>query len=228
MDNPSAALLILRENAFWTDATTNLAELFARQGQTAHSRASDYAKVYADRRGSMVVDVVASRQRRYVGRVLKIVERWEADSPNTSLRTLADCGIDARTYGLQDAECTTIKTVATNLSEFGSEMGLTDNEACKAWADRCEGVEHAPSLDPVVGNVKGIGPALFAYMRMRSGSSAIKVDVRVRKSLRSLGFKIPDSDHATIVVARAAAESIDVDLLVLDQLLWHANGSTDT
>lgn len=105
---------------------------------------------------------------------------------------------------------------------------MNENEACKAWADRCEGVEHAPSLDPVVGNVKGIGPALFACMRMRSGSSAIKVDVRVRKSLRSLGFRIPDSDHATIVVARAAAESIDVDLLVLDQLLWHANGSTDT
>lgn len=228
MDNPSAALLILRENAYWTDATTNLAELFARHGQTAHSRASDYAKVYADRRGSMVVDVVASRQRRYVGRVLKIVERWEASSPDTSLRTLADCGIDARTYGLKDAEARTIGTVATNLSEFGFERGLNDNEACKAWADRCEGVEHSPSLDPVVGNVKGIGPALFAYMRMRSGSSAIKVDVRVRKSLRSLGFKIPDSDHATIVVARAAAESIDVDLLVLDQLLWHANGSTDT
>ncbi|WP_186629401.1 hypothetical protein [Rhodococcus sp. BP22] len=228
MDHPSAALLVLQQNAYWTSAIANLAELFAVHGETARGRASDYAEVYAGRRGSMVIDVVASRQRKYIGRVLKIVDRWEAASPDTTLLTLAESGIDARTYGLQDAEATTIRAVATNLSGFGSTMGLNDNEACKTWADQCGGVEHAPSLDPVVGSVKGIGPALFAYMRMRSGSSAIKVNIRVRKSLRSLGFRVPDSDHATMVVARVAGEAIGIDLLMLDQLLWHANGSTDT
>ena len=71
-----------------------------------------------------------------------------------------------------------------------------------------------------MGCVKGIGIALFAYMRMRSGADAIKPDVRVRKSLRSLGFVVPGDDHAVLVLAKAAAIEIGVSRLVLDQLLW--------
>lgn len=72
----------------------------------------------------------------------------------------------------------------------------------------------------MVGCVKGIGLALFAYMRMRSGADAIKPDIRVKKALRHLGFAVPDDDHAVLILAKAAAEEIRVSRLVLDQLLW--------
>ena len=42
-----------------------------------------------------------------------------------------------------------------------------------------------------VGATNGIGPALFAYLRMRSGADALKPDLRVRESLNRLGFGLP-------------------------------------
>lgn len=115
----------------------------------------------------------------------------------------------------------TMQRVAANLVAFAGDRGLDEDEACAAWARQVDGLEHASRLDPVVGAVPGIGPALFAYMRMRSGASAIKPDVRVRRGLGRLGFEVPGGDHATLVVARAAAE-LGVSLLVLDQLLWRS------
>jgi hypothetical protein len=45
----------------------------------------------------------------------------------------------------------------------------------------------------------------------------------VRKALRNLGFSVPrDSDHAVLIIAKAAAEEVGLSLLVLDQLLWDA------
>ena len=82
------------------------------------------------------------------------------------------------------------------------------------------GLEHGPRLDPVAGAVPGIGPALFAYLRMRSGSDAIKPDLRVANGLRQLGFHVPSGEHAILVVARAAAAEAAIGLLILDQLLW--------
>ena len=55
---------------------------------------------------------------------------------------------------------------------------------------------------------------------MRSGADAIKPDVRVKKGLLSLGFSVPDDEHAVLLVATAAAEEIGMSRLVLDQLLW--------
>lgn len=80
-------------------------------------------------------------------------------------------------------------------------------------------------LDPIVGSVKGVGPALFAYMQMRSGGDAVKPDLRVTRGLRRLGFIVPGGMHATLVVARAAAAEIGTTLLVLDQLLWNLEDS---
>jgi hypothetical protein len=72
----------------------------------------------------------------------------------------------------------------------------------------------------VAGSVTGIGPALFAYLRMRSGADALKPDLRVVRALRTLGFHVPVGEHAILVVARAAADETAISLLVLDQLLW--------
>jgi hypothetical protein len=55
---------------------------------------------------------------------------------------------------------------------------------------------------------------------MRSGADALKPDFRVRQSLNRLGFQVPDDEHATLIVAHAAASELAVSRLVLDQLLW--------
>jgi hypothetical protein len=55
---------------------------------------------------------------------------------------------------------------------------------------------------------------------MRSGADALKPDVRVAKALRKLGFVVPRSEHSILVVAHAAADETNINLLVLDQLLW--------
>jgi len=103
---------------------------------------------------------------------------------------------------------------------FADDLGISEDQACKQWADGVAGLEHAPGLDPVAGAVPGIGPALFAYLRMRCGSDALKPDLRVAKGLRQLGFYVPASEHAILVVAHAVAAEATIGLLVLDQLLW--------
>jgi len=91
------------------------------------------------------------------------------------------------------------------------------------WAQGVAGLEHAPGLDPVAGSVTGIGPALFAYLRMRSGADALKPDLRVARALCKLGFHVPGGEHAILVVAHAVADEMAISLLVLDQLLrWLA------
>jgi hypothetical protein len=98
---------------------------------------------------------------------------------------------------------------------------MDEDGGCLKWADSVRGLEHAHRLDPVVGAVPGIGPALFAYLRMRCGADALKPDLRVAKALRRLGFTVPGDSHSIMVLARAAAAEINFSLLSLDQLLWN-------
>ena len=70
------------------------------------------------------------------------------------------------------------------MAAFADGLGLSEDEGCLRWAHGVAGLEHAPGLDPVVGSVNGIGPALFAYLRMRSGADALKPDLRVARALR--------------------------------------------
>ena len=213
-------LRVLRRRGEWAAAVRRLSELAGQQGDAARDAAARYAQVYAGRRGSMIVDVVASRQRRYERRVLPLVERWEKAIDDPSLQALASQPLDPKDYGLQAAETATMHAIASNLLAFAGHLGGTDDDACKAWADGVEGLEHAHRLDPIVGGVPGIGPALFAYMRMRCGANALKPDLRVAAALRQLGFAVPSDGHSIIVIARAAAAETGLDLLSLDQLLW--------
>lgn len=116
-----------------------------------------------------------------------------------------------------------MRGVAEGLCRYAGERALTDDDGCRGWAWEVAPLEHAHRLDPYVGVVGGIGPALFAYARMRCGADALKPDLRVRAAFRRLGFTVPGDEHALLVVARAAADQLDVSLLVLDQLLWHIN-----
>jgi hypothetical protein len=171
----------------------------------------------------MVFDVVVSRQRKYTSVVLPRVEKWAA-AGDPSLARLAQSEVQADQFGLQRTEPVTLQTVAANLLAFCRDQGLSEDEGCRAWADGVQDLEHAPKLDPIVGGVSGIGPALFAYMRMRCGSDALKPDLRVAGTLRELGFEVPGDEHSILVVARAAAAELGVSLLVLDQLLWGRDG----
>ncbi len=221
------ALELLRADPAWEPAVLRLKDLKKASGAQAESSAHAYVGVYAGRRGAMILDVVASRQRSYKNRVEPMVANWMAASPEHTITALAANRLNAKQYGLSEAEVETIATVAQRFREFAEAEGLTatadEDQLCLRWAQRYGPFEHAPRLDPVIGSVKGIGLALWSYMRMRSGANTLKVDVRVRKALMNLGFSVPrDSDHAVLVIAKAAAEEAGSPLLVLDQLLWSA------
>ena len=130
----------------------------------------------------MVVDVVASRQRRNTSRVTGIVSDWKAQNAEHTIAWLADHRLKHQKYGLSESEVDTIHEVASRLCAFASQEGLTtadqEDHLCRVWADRYGAFEHAPKLDPVVGSVKGIGLALS----WRSPSSRIGTTGAVRSS----------------------------------------------
>lgn len=213
-------LTILRKREGWVEAVAKLEDLAAQKGDDARRAAKDYANVYEGRRGAMVFDVVASRQRKYNPRVLTLVAQWEASVAKPTLHAMASGTLKAKDFGLREKEPATMQTVAANLLAFADELDVSDDEACRLWAEGADRLQHAHMLDPVVGSVSGIGLALFAYMRMRCGANALKPDVRVAKALRGLGFTTPGDAHSVITIAQGAAAEIDLDLLSLDQLLW--------
>lgn len=222
-----AALELLRADPAWGPAVARLTELKASRGAQAKAAAADYVGVYAGCRGAMILDVVASRRRRYETRVKPMVAAWLDANQEQTIAALTRNRVDAAQYGLSEAEVETIATVAQRFRGFAEAEGLTaaadEDRLCLRWAERYGPFEHAPRLDPVVGSVKGIGLALWSYMRMRSGANTLKVDVRVQNTMKKLGFSVPgDSDHAVLIIAKSAAHEAGLSLLVLDQLLWAA------
>jgi hypothetical protein len=213
---------ILRDRHEWAAAVERLRQLDAQDGAAAREAAARYGRKYAGQRGAMVVDVVASRRRTYPSRVRRIVNSWLEEARQPTLAWLAANPPDRAHLGLMASEPETMRQVAENLVAFARSRGLDEEEGCYRWADEVDGLEHAHRLDPVIGGVSGIGPALFALMRMHCGGNALKPDVRVRRELRRLGFEVPTGEHAILVVAKAAAAELGVDLLILDQLLWWA------
>jgi hypothetical protein len=211
----------LQELPWWAEGIDNLRRLNASHGDEARQRANDYAVTYQGQRAAMVFDVVASRQRRYTLRVLPMIERFKETPAASSLRSLAEQG-PGNDHGLRQGEPETMQQVAQGLLRYCDRHGLSEDDGVREWALGACPFEHAPKLEPYAGSVKGMGPALFAYLRMRSGADALKPDLRVRDGLNGLGFAVPRDEHAILVVARAAADEVDLPLLVLDQLLWWA------
>lgn len=167
----------------------------------------------------MVFDVVYSRQRRYETRVVPQVARFEADASVTSLAAMAADG-PGDSWGLRKGEAETMRDVARGLLDFPVEETVSEWDRCRAWAHWADfGIAY--ELDPYVGQVRGIGLALFHYLRMRAGGDTMKPDLRTRNALREHGFPIGNGRPETIyLVATAAARELGVSLLQLDQLLW--------
>jgi len=63
--NSAGPLPVLRRRPEWAPAVDNLHDLLSKHGDAALLRVEDYGRLYQGRRGSMLVDVVTSRQRRY-------------------------------------------------------------------------------------------------------------------------------------------------------------------
>jgi hypothetical protein len=114
----------------------------------------------------LVFDVVASRQRQYVPRVVPMVERFSATPAAASLGDLARLGVPDG-FGLRAGEAVTMQNAARGLLAFCDRHGHDEESGVRRWATHVAPFEHAHDLDPSVGSVDGIGPALFAYMRMR-------------------------------------------------------------
>ena len=203
----------------WEHAMTRLGILMERHGDEARGQAAGYVARYQGRRAAMVFDVVASRQRRYEARVLRMVATFARTPAAASLRALAHEG-PGLGHGLRTGEGATMQAVATGLVRFSADRNLDDDEGAHAWAESAAPFAHAPKLEPYVGSTNGVGPALFAYLRMRSGADALKPDLRVRRGLNHLGFGVPSDEHAILIVAHAAAAQLGISRLVLDQLLW--------
>lgn len=223
MAEPSTLLASARQLPWWPAARDNLAALWASNGASARREtlARAYRSVYAGNRAAMVVDVVVSRQRHYTTRVVALVRSFQA-SQVTSLSDLAAIGT-VPVGGLRGGESDTIVGVAAGLVAWNQARptAASDDETLVSeWAAYAAPFDVAPRLDPFVGRVKGIGPALFAYLRMRSGGDAIKPDGRVRDRLKQLGFEPPAGEVGLLLTAKAAAEELGVRRIELDQLLW--------
>lgn len=135
-----------------------------------------------------------------------------------TLARLADGG-PTDGLGLPAERWATIIGVAAGFEQYRTDRpelaSAPDDDVVAKWADAVEPIR----LDPYVGAVPGIGVALFAYARMRSGADALKPDGRVREQLRRLGFP-PNDGAALMLVGEAAAEAVGIRRLDLDQLLW--------
>lgn len=222
MTDPSPLLRQLQSRDWWTDAMLALRRLADSDDGRAKDRAASYASRYSGERAASVIDVVASRQRRYETVVNPLVNQFQQQYPALTLAELAR-GVVSSGFGLPNERWETIISVAGGLERFRADQGLgaeTDDDVIAAWATATEPLRLAENLDPYVGTVKGIGPALFAYLRMRSGADAVKPDSRLRSHLVDLGFSLPRDDTALILLAEAAAEEAQLPRLVLDQLLW--------
>lgn len=223
--NPTHAADAFRMLPTWQPAMARLSDAFEAGGAAAQDAADVHAARYVGARAAMIFDVVLSRQRRYQQRVVPLVERYqESDEPQT-VSELADHGLSGD-WGLRRGEATTIQQVAKGLASFGERSSRSeDDDVVTSWAAQADfGIAY--DLDPYVGQVKGIGLALFHYLRMRCGADTLKPDVRVRNELSDLGFPVGEGQPATVyVVASAAAAEIGTTRLVLDQLLWWAAGT---
>lgn len=213
-------LELLRHRPDWQAGVGANRQLDEVNGTAARAAAALYAAVYEGAGAPMVFDVVASRQRAYERRVKPLVARFAATPAAASLEALALDG-PGDSWGLKAAEYMTIQEVAAGLLRFAADHGCADDDdTVRQWAGRTLPIVDAHGLDPYVGSVSGIGPALFAYLRMRAGGDGIKPDIRVRRGLANAGFDLPRSDLAVLRLGEAVAIEVGLPLLVLDQLLW--------
>lgn len=181
------------------------------------SRALEYGNVYKGARGLMVVDVVASRQRRYDSYVVaKLLPKYRDKAKDLSLSALATK--PPKWLPLRDGEAETMVSLAKALLDYGKSMRTKDEDSVVyAWANDEKALQ-------VILDIKGIGPALLQYLRMRCGADSLKVDVRVMEELAILGIPIHwFTADGILELCKEIAKEANCSMLELDQVLWHRN-----
>ena len=205
-------------------AAESLLQYPAVSVELATKLAKQYYGRYAQRRGSMVVDVVSSAWRNYDRVEKQIVPAFEKSVRTPDLKSLAKA--IPNIPGQRGGEAVAMQEAAAGLLRFAKEKRpatLNDDEKIvRAWAKYAEPFRFTTKSEPYVGSVKKIGPALFAYLRMRAGADAIKADVWVARVLEEHGATFKKATDVIEVTryAEAVAEAMGVSRLVLDQMLW--------
>lgn len=174
--------------------------------------------LYRGRRGLMVVDVVASRQRRYKSAVVeRILPAYQAAT--------GDLGLDWLSHNepvflrLRAGEAKTMQQLAQFLKSFssGPDDELTNQNFVR--------VSNKPGVRYRAISISGIGPVLYEYLRLLAGADTIKIDSRVRSSLRAVG--IPQhllSDEGLLELCEGIVAKLGCSLVELDQALWLETG----
>lgn len=211
-------LASLRRRSDWPPAVFQLRALVGERRAAVDERVAGYASRYKGHRAAMVVDVVLSQQRDYQNFVRRTVEEWRAFHADMTLEELGAKGPGAlprlrRNIRADDAK--TIRDVATGLATYCAEVDLDEDAGCKRWAEEVEPLRLLPEIEPRVGAVRGIGLALFAYARMRSGADALKPDGHIRAALRKAGIVLPSNRYVELQVAEMFAEEPGVTRLWL-------------
>lgn len=127
------AALLLSHHSWWPGAVENVRQLLEGHGAEAEQRASEFGQRFAGRRAVMVFDVVASKRRKYLTRVVPMADRFEMTDP--TLQTLAEEG-PGDGFGLRAGEAETMRGVAAGLLRFFEDSGEDEEAGVRAWADR--------------------------------------------------------------------------------------------
>jgi hypothetical protein len=99
------------------------------------------------------------------------------------------------------------------LVAYFQSIGVTDAEALRRWA------EHALYSRDFKGRVKGLGPAVFQWLVMRSGVETVKPDVHIMKFMASvLGYEPPFG--VVVRTLESISSAIDRRPRELDASIW--------
>lgn len=182
------------------------------------ARANQLINNYRDKRGLMIVDCVASRQRRYDSYVVPVLlPQYISAAVDLSIHALSNKA--PSWLPLREGEAKTMEQVAQALIKYGKDHSIKDeNQICLQWAN--DSGEYVKLLE-----IKGIGPALLQYLRMLSGANTLKVDVRITEELEKLNLPVSwFTADGLLELCTDLAKDAGCSLVELDQVLWHTNG----
>lgn len=181
-------------------------------------KAAGLGILYQGRRGLMVVDVIASRQRRYETYVVpKLLPMYESKATDLSLGSLARN--QPYWLPLRHEEAKTMSAVAEKILSFGiAQQLINEDEICRAWSTDSEALIQ-------MREVFGVGPALLEYLRMLCGADSLKVDIRVINGLKALGIETDwFTPEGVLALAVELSRDVPCTLVELDQCLWQVLG----
>lgn len=123
-----------------------------------------------------------------------------------------------------------VHDVAAALLEH-AEPDADDLELLQTWAENADPEQYRS--DPV-GDVHGIGPATFQYLRMIAGADTVKPDIQVKKFITELESKYPrfDVDSSSgidlIKSCRWLAAHSTYSMIEIDQIAWWTFTDTES